>query len=252
MQKCLVCKAMKPLEQFAPKRGAQPVSTCLSCRERIAAFGRAHAKERNAANKARYTSDPEYRARIAKNRHKYEAKQEARTKKRIAEKRRRDSLDEETKLVKNDRRRSTRLPAKPLTTEQKQRIAEWRKRRIEQGICVACTEPAVDESLMCERHYFKSVARNHGLSNEEGSSMLKALWDEQGGRCSLTGKILIRGTRRANRCASLDHKIPLAAGGSRCKANLHWVMWSVNAAKADLLLEDFIEMCREVVAYSEK
>ena len=79
---------------------------------------------------------------------------------------------------------------------------------------------------------------NSALGITEG--FLRDLWESQKGLCALTGKPL-EGT------AQLDHIIPLARGGMDVKSNFRWVIPQANRAKRELLDEEFLELCRDVV-----
>jgi 5-methylcytosine-specific restriction endonuclease McrA len=72
---------------------------------------------------------------------------------------------------------------------------------------------------------------------------IKALWDSQDGRCGLTGRPLTP----AN--AELDHIIPRKRGGSSELDNLRWVCVEANRAKRDLLDEEFLALCTNVVEW---
>jgi len=81
---------------------------------------------------------------------------------------------------------------------------------------------------------------------------IEEAWDQyekQGGRCALTGdKIFFARTVKTvtSSTASLD-RIDSSKGYS--KGNIQWVHKKVNQMKWDLTQEDFIKVCRKVVAY---
>lgn len=91
-------------------------------------------------------------------------------------------------------------------------------------------------------HWFKNVGVPHGLGNKTGIALLAALWEEQAGRCAVTGDTLVPGYN-----ASLDHIIPKSKGGTNERGNLRWVLLSINRMKWDMSHEDFLLMCRRVV-----
>jgi 5-methylcytosine-specific restriction endonuclease McrA len=62
-------------------------------------------------------------------------------------------------------------------------------------------------------------------------------------RCALTGIELTPETAR------LDHVIPKSKGGTDAIDNLQWLHVDANTAKATMAQEQFISMCRKVVAY---
>ena len=69
---------------------------------------------------------------------------------------------------------------------------------------------------------------------------LASIWKKQRGFCALTG-------RRLNRTAQLDHIIPKAKGGSDKKENLRWVCMEINLAKRDLLDDELVSLCADVL-----
>ena len=71
--------------------------------------------------------------------------------------------------------------------------------------------------------------------------MIKALFEEQGGRCAYTGEPLVPGVT-----ASLDHKLPMSRGGLHERDNLQWVTTRINSMKADLTHEEFVALCATV------
>ena len=65
--------------------------------------------------------------------------------------------------------------------------------------------------------------------------------EQQQYRCALTGREL------APETAVLDHIVPLARGGAHAASNI-WVLHrEVNQAKGKLLLEEFYDLCRQVM-----
>lgn len=64
-------------------------------------------------------------------------------------------------------------------------------------------------------------------------------------RCSLSGRTLEPET------ASLDHRIPVCRGGSHRLENAQVLHKDINRAKAALTNEEFIALCREVVAWAD-
>lgn len=64
-------------------------------------------------------------------------------------------------------------------------------------------------------------------------------------RCALTGRQLTPAT------AALDHVLPISRGGKHMIRNAQMLDKVVNKAKGTLTNEEFISLCREVVAYSD-
>ena len=71
------------------------------------------------------------------------------------------------------------------------------------------------------------------------------MWDSQNGLCALTGRPMDIAT------ATLDHIVPRARGGSNELDNLRWTTKPANHAKGDLLDDEFVELCKQVIANRE-
>ena len=63
--------------------------------------------------------------------------------------------------------------------------------------------------------------------------------------CALSGRSLSPET------ASMDHIEPLARGGEHSLQNVWIVDQHVNAAKGTMTVDEFVAMCREVVAHQD-
>lgn len=77
--------------------------------------------------------------------------------------------------------------------------------------------------------------------------MLKRLWLDQKGRCALTGDVLQPGVN-----ASLDHIVPRSKDGQSIAKNLQWVLLSVNVAKQELDVVEFVELCRKITSHASE
>lgn len=62
-------------------------------------------------------------------------------------------------------------------------------------------------------------------------------------RCALTGRSLMPDT------ASLDHIVPVRCGGDHLIENVQVLHKEVNRAKTTMTNEEFVNLCREVVAH---
>lgn len=78
------------------------------------------------------------------------------------------------------------------------------------------------------------------------ASDLLTMLEEQTYRCALTGRMLTPET------AAVDHRDPLSRTGRHELDNLHIVHEQVNAAKATMTEEEFIRLCRDVVAWADR
>lgn len=74
---------------------------------------------------------------------------------------------------------------------------------------------------------------------------IRLLIESQGYRCALTGRPLTPDV------ATLDHIVPLARGGEHSISNLQVLHKDANVAKAALDQDDFIRLCRDVVAHAD-
>lgn len=72
-----------------------------------------------------------------------------------------------------------------------------------------------------------------------------AMLKRQSFRCAYSGRELTPET------ASIDHRQPISRGGSNELPNLAVVHVDVNAAKASMTVEEFVQLCREVVEWSD-
>jgi 5-methylcytosine-specific restriction endonuclease McrA len=82
------------------------------------------------------------------------------------------------------------------------------------------------------------------LGNRKRGGELVALWTAQAGRCALTGASLTPGGM-----ASVDHKVPRSRGGAQSIENVQWVLTVANLAKHTMTPEEFVALCRQVVAF---
>lgn len=72
---------------------------------------------------------------------------------------------------------------------------------------------------------------------------LRRMWERQNGRCGITGQPLTTKT------ATIDHIVPIARGGSNDLDNLRWANKTPNHAKGNLLDDEFVLLCRQVIAH---
>jgi len=117
--------------------------------------------------------------------------------------------------------------------------------RVLRGQCVCCTQKAT-AGAFCFTHWLKNIGHSYKLGKKNGGiALLQRIWDEQCGKCAVTGMLLIPGVS-----ASLDHIIPLSKGGTSTKENMRWVLLEINRAKADMTHQQFVDMCLTVVKAS--
>ena len=107
------------------------------------------------------------------------------------------------------------------------------------------------------RLYCKCLSVNRNMKTRCGlgkydcasARELERLFHEQGGLCALTGDPLSYEEYTDN--ARCDHKVPVSRGGKSMKDDLQWVTANVNAAKGQMTNEEFVKMCRKVVAHAD-
>lgn len=110
------------------------------------------------------------------------------------------------------------------------------------GTCIDCRRSAADVAQKCVTCWFRYAACRNAGGSKNGPT-LEAIWHAQGGRCALTGVALVRGDG-----ASVDHHVPRSRGGTHDASNLRWVTRAANVAKNNLSDDDFLALCRNVVA----
>lgn len=86
------------------------------------------------------------------------------------------------------------------------------------------------------------LLRGHTGNKSITESFLISLWESQCGICALTGE------KMDIYESDIDHKIPLSRGGTHELSNLRWVTRRANNAKRDLLDEEFILLCKNVIS----
>jgi 5-methylcytosine-specific restriction endonuclease McrA len=141
-----------------------------------------------------------------------------------------------------DRKRYTDPEKRLSRASTKRRVA---LRKIRDGICLACTDLATCGQY-CFDHWIGSVGRKYELTvRNRGVETLKALWNEQGGACALTGEPLIPGQN-----ASLDHIIPRCRGGTSDRNNLQWTTKEINFFKRTRTDDELIRLSFKVARHA--
>ena len=112
--------------------------------------------------------------------------------------------------------------------------------------CTRCGKQA-DAGGLCVKHWFEVVAKRLRRCSSEAdidASTLARMWARQNGRCALTGQKLVPGLN-----ASVDHILPESRGGLTTEGNLQWTTAAVNSAKWDKTVEEFVELCGQVLRH---
>jgi 5-methylcytosine-specific restriction endonuclease McrA len=78
------------------------------------------------------------------------------------------------------------------------------------------------------------------------ASELLAILKRQNYRCAASGRPLTPQT------ASIDHKVAVARGGEHGIDNLWILHVEANAAKGTLSVEEFVQLCRDVVNFMDR
>lgn len=105
-----------------------------------------------------------------------------------------------------------------------------------------------DLAVLGEPHSARGVAlhpqtRAARLTGRITTTNVLRLVEFQQYRCALTGRSL------TPESASLDHIVPVRHGGDHAIENAQVLHKDVNRAKTTMTSEEFIRLCREVVAY---
>lgn len=125
--------------------------------------------------------------------------------------------------------------------------ARQRKQRMkEEGRCVCCGDVPLPCCSKCRICYLKYVAVQNGLT-VTAWQQLDELWNNQNGKCPYTGNCLALGIT-----ASLDHKIPVAKGGTSDPTNLQWVSRIINTMKSDLLEVEFLSVISQITFHRKQ
>lgn len=78
------------------------------------------------------------------------------------------------------------------------------------------------------------------------AKMIMRMIEQQQFRCALSGRTL------TPESVSLDHIIPLSRNGTHDISNLWAVDQQINTAKGTMIVEEFLAMCRDVVAHRDR
>lgn len=98
--------------------------------------------------------------------------------------------------------------------------------------------------LLREGDTLRSADKKAG-SNEVTAAALLSLIEQQEYRCAISGETLTPDV------ASLDHMKPISRGGTHTMDNVAWVHKRINSAKGTMDTEEFVDMCRKVVGYTD-
>lgn len=132
----------------------------------------------------------------------------------------------------------------------RQKIGVIQSGRRASGLCVVCAEQKVSASF-CEVCWFKDAARGLGRDRRDRKPrdpttalwrMLQKKFRDQGGRCALTGELIVIGEN-----AEIDHIMPKSRGGNNDPSNLRWVSSVANVMKWNQTDSELIARCKAIL-----
>lgn len=99
--------------------------------------------------------------------------------------------------------------------------------------------------LVCERHMPLNRSERLGRQRAVSTADLLNLLEVQRYQCALSGRLL----EPAN--AAMDHVLPVSRGGRHSIENIQLLEKAVNRAKGTMTNDEFLAMCRDVVAWAD-
>lgn len=123
----------------------------------------------------------------------------------------------------------------------------WSKKQLDSGLCRFCKNVHLNGQKVCAICYLKVLAKNNLNSRELGEKLYLKLI-EQDYKCYLTGNDIEIGVN-----ASIDHVIPRSKNPDLQHDidNIKWCDKRVNLMKKDLLIDEFFEICKKVIAHND-
>lgn len=126
-----------------------------------------------------------------------------------------------------------------------------KRRPIDLKRCHSCNDTALRTARYCLKCWIKECVRKTlGVKDKQEKEHLANLLLKklklQNHQCAYTGRLLVAGVN-----LSLDHVLPKSKFPESKQSidNLVWVDLSCNVAKNNLLPNDFLSMCEDVVFY---
>jgi len=124
-----------------------------------------------------------------------------------------------------------------------------RLRRKNNKSCKRCSNPRLENSFMCEAHWYATIAYNAGLRDSiEDGKLLKHIMEKQSYTCPYTGEKLIP----ALNC-SLDHIKPRSRFPLLAKdiSNMEWTTKLVNRSKYNMTKEEYFLFIKNILKNKE-
>ena len=94
----------------------------------------------------------------------------------------------------------------------------------------------------------KEIESDRAFNSDTAPSWksLEKILQQQNYQCALTGRNL------TPQNVALDHKLAAKNGGQHVLGNCHFVHEQINRSKNTMSVEEYISLCREVVAWADK
>lgn len=123
----------------------------------------------------------------------------------------------------------------------------WSVKQNNLGFCRFCKNKKMINQKTCTICYLKVMAKNN-LNDRSLHEKLYEKLVEQDFKCYMTGRELVLGLN-----ASVDHVIPRSKNEELSKKieNIKWCDKRVNFVKRELTLDEFINLCRDVVSHNK-
>lgn len=127
----------------------------------------------------------------------------------------------------------------PCCLKEKDRVRRARENNKANGLCVCGRQPR-ENGNKCDTCWLRDKAQEV-LGRGKEWVLLLDLLEKQQFRCAYTGESLVLGVN-----ASIDHIIPVCAGGKDSIDNLQFVTRRINSMKSDCSHDEFIRLCKLV------
>jgi len=130
-----------------------------------------------------------------------------------------------------------------IMTKQNTNNNTWMKKQVKKGLCIFCNETPLPNQKRCQYHFLKQISKSR-LGDVKYADQLLEKLVKQNHKCFYTNKKLILGVN-----ASVDHFMPISKYPElRFEfGNVVWCDATINKMKLNIIYEDFIILCRQVI-----